>query len=418
MGRAGTAENRSMSEIPVIPAAATAPATGEPKSDLNWPLFLALLANTVTMNAVVSLSRVTTSYRAIELDLSVVWIGVIAAGFSLVPVFAAVQVGRFIDRGHDALSTWVGSFMMLLACAGMWWSPTSADRLLIFSILLGFGQMFCMAGHQMIAVRSSGPVSRETVFGYHMIAIATGQGLGPMLLGWLGGGTKIPPTDLMFTIAFVGAALSLIVAFGLRPAKRETAHRNTQEKVTVQDLLKRRGLVAVLLASIVTVTAFELMVVYLPLLAIERQIDTQHVGLLLAARSAVSIISRLFYARLVIVVGRTRLMVSSMTVGAVAFVIIGLPVPLAAMYLGVVLLGIGLGIAATLTFSEVVILAPPHARATALSLRLTGNRIGQMLVPVLAGMVAGVTGIGGAMIILSGFLAASGAFTHFSLKRD
>jgi MFS family permease len=397
------------------PADATAART---KSDLNWPLFIALVASTITVNAVVSLSRVTTSYRAIELDLSVVWIGIIAAGFSLVPVFAAVQVGRFIDRGHDALSTWIGAFMMLVASAGMWWHPDSALHLLIFSIMLGFGQMFCMAGQQMIAVRCGGPITREHVFGYHMIAIATGQGLGPMLLGWLGGGAKIPPTGEMFTIALVGAAISLVVAFGLRPAKREPSHHTTQERVTVRDLLKQRGLIAVLIASIVTVTAFELMVVYLPLLAIERQIDTHHVGYLLATRSAVSIITRVFYAKLVMIVGRTRLMVSSMTVGAIAFVIIGLPTPLAAMYFGVVMLGIGLGIASTLAFSEVVILAPPHARAVALSLRVTGNRIGQMLVPAIAGAVAGFTGIGGVMVILAAFLAASGAFTHFSLKRS
>ena len=407
-----------MSDNPATENSSTDAAAARAKSDLNWPLFLALIASTITVNAVVSLSRVTTSYRAIELDLSVVWIGVIAAGFSLVPVLLAVQVGRFIDRGHDALSTWIGAFMMLVASAGMWWRPDSAFHLLIFSIMLGFGHMFCMAGQQMIAVRSAGPISREHVFGYHMIAIATGQGLGPMLLGWLGGGAKIPPTEEMFTIALVGAAIALFVAFGLRPAKREPSHHKTQERVTVRDLLKQRGLIAVLIASIVTVTAFELMVVYLPLLAIERQIDTHHVGYLLATRSAVSIITRVFYAKLVMIVGRTRLMVSSMTVGAIAFVIMGLPVPLPAMYFGVVLLGVGLGIASTLAFSEVVTLAPPHARAVALSLRVTGNRIGQMLVPAIAGAVAGFTGIGGVMVILAAFLAASGAFTHFSLKRS
>jgi MFS family permease len=399
--------------------ATSAPAAGTPaKSDLNWPLFLSLVASTIMVNAVVSLSRVTTSYRAIELNLSVVWIGIIAAGFSLVPVLLAVQVGRFIDRGHDALSVWVGVGLMLLASIGMWWQPDSALHLLVFSIMLGFGHMFCMAGQQMIAVRCGGPITREHVFGYHMIAIATGQGLGPMLLGWLGGGTPIPPTGELFTMAMIGAGLSFVVAFGIRPATGEAARRKTTEHVRVLDLLRQRGLVAVLLASIVTVTAFELMTVYLPLLAIERQIDTHHVGYLLATRSAVSIATRLFYAKLVMSVGRARLMVSSMTVGALAFIVLGLPVPLAAMYFGVVMLGIGLGIASTLTFSEVVVLAPLHARATALSLRVTGNRIGQMLVPAIAGVVAGVTGIGGVMLILSAFLAASGAFTHFSLKRS
>ena len=388
------------------------------KSDLNTSLFLSLMVNTVIVNAVVSLMRVTTSYRAIELDLSVVWIGIIAAGFSLVPVFMAVHVGRFIDHGHDVLSARVGAFLMLLACIGMWWHPTSGTWLLVFSVMLGFGHMFCMAAHQMIAVRSGGPQSREHVFGYHMISIAVGQALGPMLLGWLGGDVKIPPTGVMFTFALGGAVVSLAAAFALRAAKREPGQQKEKPKVTLHELLQTHGLIAVLIASIVTVTAFELMVVYLPLLAIERHIETAHVGWLLAARSTVSIISRLFYAKLIMIVGRNRLMVSSMALGAVAFIILGLPVPLPAMYAGVVLLGVGLGIASTLSFSEVVVLAPVHARATALSLRLTGNRIGQMMVPALAGMVAGATGIGGVMLILSAFLAASGAFTHFSLKRS
>ncbi|HVG50063.1 MAG TPA: MFS transporter, partial [Xanthobacteraceae bacterium] len=358
-----------------------------PHHDLNVPLFVAVIAHTVTVNFVVSLARVTTSYRAIELDLSVFWIGVIAGAFSLVPVFAAVWVGRFIDRGHDALSAWIGAGMMLAACAGFRLWPTTATSLLVFSTVLGFGHMFCMASHQMISVRCAGPISRENVFGYHMIAIAIGQGMGPMLLGWLGGDAKIPPTELLFGIAFAVSGLSLAVAFGLRPAPREAETDGPREHVSVASLLADRSLTMVLLASVVTVTAFELLIVYLPLLGTERHIETRDVGMLLAVRSLVSIISRIFYARLLMAVGRLRLMVSCMAIGAAAFLLMGLPVSLPLMYLAIVAMGFGLGIAATLTFSEVVLLAPRNARATALSLRLTGNRIGQLLVPILASLL-------------------------------
>jgi MFS family permease len=397
--------------VPAPPSGAAA------ASDLNWPLFAGLIAHTVTVNSVVALARVTTSYRAIELDLSIVWLGIIASGFSLVPVFAAVSVGRFIDRGHDALSAWVGATLMLFACAGLWWMPTSGTNLLLFSIALGFGHMFCMASHQMIAVRSSGPHMREHVFGYQMIAISIGQGLGPMLLGWIGGGAHIPPTQLLFTIAFAGAIVSQFVAFGLRPAPRAKAGETKAEAVTVAELLRQRGLVAVLLASVVTVVAFELLIVYLPLLGTERQIDTRDIGLLLAVRSAVSIVSRLFYARLLMIVGRQRLMFLCMMLGAAAFALMGSPVSLPLMYLAIVVMGFGLGIAATLSFSEVVLLAPQQARATALSLRLTGNRIGQLLVPAAASVVAEATGVGGVLLIIAACLAASGLFTHITIKR-
>ena len=46
---------------------------------------------------------------------------------------------------------------------------------------------------------------------------------------------------------------------------------------------------AALWASVITVTAFELLVIYLPLLGTERHIDTRDIGLLLAVRSLISI---------------------------------------------------------------------------------------------------------------------------------
>lgn len=394
----------------------TASTIGGEWSDVDVRMFTALIAHTVTMNSVVALARITTSYRVIELNLPVVWLGIIAGGFALIPVFGAVSVGRFIDRGHDSISAWAGAFLMLLACAGFWLWPNSAFNLLCFSVLLGFGQMFCMAAHQIIAVRCSGPRSREAVFGYHMIAIAIGQSLGPMALSWLGGGARIPPTELLFTIAFTGAGLSQVVAFGLRrrpiPKPSEGEHRS----VRVYELLRQRGLFSMIVASIVTVTAFELLIVYLPLLGTERHIDTRDIGLLLAARSLVSIISRVFYSRLLMIVGRRRLMLVCMYVGAAAFALIGLPVNLPLMYIAVIAMGFGLGIASTLTFSEVVLLAPLQARATALSLRLTGNRIGQLFVPFLASLVAQTTGIGGVMMILGATLAASGIYLRHSLR--
>ena len=54
-----------MSENPSLETTTASPVKG----DLNYPLFIALMANTVIVNLVVSLARVTTSYRAIELDL-------------------------------------------------------------------------------------------------------------------------------------------------------------------------------------------------------------------------------------------------------------------------------------------------------------------------------------------------------------
>lgn len=62
---------------------------------INLVLYIPLLLNTVAVQTVISVTRVTTSYRAVELGLPVVWIGVISAAFAILPLGVAVWLGRF-----------------------------------------------------------------------------------------------------------------------------------------------------------------------------------------------------------------------------------------------------------------------------------------------------------------------------------
>jgi hypothetical protein len=51
--------------------------------------------------------------------------------------------------------------------------------------------------------------------------------------------------------------------------------------------------------------------------------------------------------------------------------------------------------------------ATPGTRATALSVRLMGNRVGQIALPVIAGSVAAFAGAGGVLAFTGGIVAAS-----------
>ena len=69
------------------------------------------------------------------------------------------------------------------------------------------------------------------------------------------------------------------------------------------------------------------------------------------------------------------------------------------MYAATVLIGVGLGIASTLTLSGIVEVAPVEARGTAMTLRITGNRIGLVCMPIVAGLVAAATGAAGILFL-------------------
>jgi MFS family permease len=377
-------------------------------SDIDYGLLIPFLTHVVGTQALILVLRITTSYRAIELGLPVVWLGIIATGFAIVPAFTALQVGRWIDRGNDARAIWLGSLLVLVACVGFWAWPSSAAHLLGYSVLLGFGHMFCMAGHQMLAVRSGRARSRETVLGYYMVAASIGQGAGPLVVGWLGGSAAVPPTGQLFAIGLVLAAVSAAVGFMVRPAPARTRAHDPGDFVPIGELLKLRGFVPVMVSSVVTVTSLDLLVIYLPALGTERQIDSNHIGLLLTVRSLAALISRMFYARLIFGMGRAPLTLISMLGSAAGFVALAIPLSLPAMYAVLVLLGFAMGIASTLTISGVVHLAPPEATGTALTLRMTGNRVGQIIFPALAGLVAAASGVAGILLALGVGLAASG----------
>src|SRR5262249_40104318 len=160
-------------------------------------------------------------------------------------------------------------------------------------------------------------------------------------------------------------------ALAIRPAPQRPEGGDAPA-VPLGDLLRRPGMAAILTASVVTVTASDLLVIYLPLLGAERNIDASHIGLLLTVRSAAALVARGFYARPLEAVGRRPLRRVSTLGGAAVSALRAVP-PLPVMYTAWVAMGVGLGIAATLTIPGIVLVAPPEARATAMTLRITGN---------------------------------------------
>ena len=241
-----------------------------------------------------------------------------------------------------------------------------------------------------------------------MVAASIGQGLGPFVVGWLGGSAALPPTARLFAIGLAAAGASVVVALLIRPAALKARYHDAGDFVPIGKLLTLRGFAAVMLSSVVTVTSLDLLVIYLPALGAERQIDADHIGLLLTVRSLASLVSRVFYARLIFAIGRAPLTLTSMLGSAAGFVILALPLSLPTMYGILICLGFAMGIASTLTLSGVMHLAPPEVCGTALTLRMTGNRVGQIVFPALAGVLAAATGVAGILLALGLGLAASG----------
>ena len=75
------------------------------------------------------------------------------------------------------------------------------------------------------------------------------------------------------------------------------------------------------------------------------------------------------------------------------------------------------GIAQPLSMTWVAQLVPPGHRGSALSLRMTGNRLGQVIIPIGAGGLAAVSGVGVVFAATATMLSAAAAVTWHSTKR-
>jgi predicted MFS family arabinose efflux permease len=383
-------------------------------NDVDYRLLIPLVMYSATVQTIYAIVRVTTSYRAIELDLPIVWLGVISATFAIPPTLLAVWVGRLLDRGYDAQAAWFGSGMFVLVCAGFCFFANSLAGLLILTALFGVGHLFLMASQQMLCIRSAGPRGRDAAFGNYVVGSAIGQGIGPNLIAWQGGTATVPATGRLFGLALIVAVISLITAAIIRPAPRHKQRDRSSGVVPVRALMRQSGLMAVLVASVITITSMDLLTIYLPLLGTEQNIDVRNIGALLTVRSVASLFSRLSYTRILRLVERQALTLITMAAAGVGFACFALPIHLAVMYAAMTFLGFALGIATTLSLTNVVDLASPAAMGTVMSLRITGNRLGQAAVPFLASLVATATGVAGVFAIIAASLAGSGASVYFS----
>lgn len=367
----------------------------------------AVLSSAFVQQTVASILRITITYRALELDLSVVWIGLISGLFAFLPIFVALPIGRYMDRGHYERANLIGSVLFLVACAGLALWP-SLTGILLCTAIGGVGHLYLLLSQQVLCTRcGSRTTSVEVVVGNYMVANALGQGAGPYLLGWVGGSAAVPPTHLLFNITAVGAAILVAIALTIRPRKVEQEVKIAQAPLPLLDILRIEGMGAVLLVSIVTAVAQDLIVIYLPLLGAERGWGVSDVGSLLAVRALASVGARVFFSRLAAMTTLPKLMLYSTLLGALSYAALSLPLSLAITYGVIALSGCSLGIALTCSIASSLRLAAGQAVGTANSLRMLGNRVGQFSIPFLASLVAAAAGVGAIFFIIGATLMSA-----------
>jgi MFS family permease len=367
-----------------------------------------LLLHAVLTQVVTFVLRPTSAYRAIELDVPATWLGVLTASYAVVPLLLAVPSGQATDRFGERRVMLVGSVLIALAGAVFLTEWGGAWGLVLGSVVLGTGHLFSVVGEQAAVANTAGAGRFDSAFGYYTFAASMGQAIGPGLITLVGGSGALPDTRPIFLAATLLGGALIACTIGLPvPAARHGASATGGGGMGT--LLRLPGLVRALVISCVVLSAVDITLVYLPALGADRDLAAGVIGALLTLRALASMTSRFFLGRLVAWIGRRRLMIVSVVLSAASMGAVAIPMPVAGTAVLVVLLGLGLGVGQPLTMSWLAEAAPAGLRGRAMSLRLTGNRLGQVLIPSAIGLVAAGVGAAGVLVATAGALALVGA---------
>lgn len=363
--------------------------------------------------------RPTVTYRALELGASTFDIGLLQAAFSILPTLLAVAIGRWVDRTGER--GWLAVAMGIMTLGGAIGTYSSSlAGLALSQVVTGMGQiLFLVVGQSLIA--NYGPRdSREVRFGHYATAHSIGQLIGPglaaviigggvwALQGPLGGllpGTT-PGQAFLATTLLTGAATlaAVFLPRPRRPVSLDPAEKQPGMATMTRQVLQRRGMPAAMVISIIVASSVDMVIAYLPVWGEEAGLSVAVVGVLLTVRGAAALISRFFMANLISLMSRERTLALSMVLAGIGLV--GFPFVTVEWLLVVLMIfvGLGLGLGQPMTIAWVATRSPRSERATALGVRITGNRASLLIIPPVLGAMAGAAGVTAIFVVLAGSL--------------
>lgn len=379
--------------------------------------FALLCLHTLLFQTVTFLLRPTASYRAVDLGIDASWLGLLAAAFALVPLAIAVPAGGLADRYGEA-RVMLGGAVLIACAAGLLVVGADGFTVLVVGMaVLGTGHLLCAVGQQSMVARLAPPGRLDSAYGYYTFAGSIGTAVGPGLLALFSPTAAVPDTGAAFAAA-AGVSVILVLVTALVRSTRRAGREGGVTTRGLASVLRRPAVLRALLVSSLVLAAMDITLVYLPALGAEQGLTVGVVSALLAVRGVATMLSRVLTGVLTAALGRRKLLVVSIAASGVATAVVAAPVPTWLRFVAVAVMGFGLGVCQPATLAWLAELSPPGMRGRVMSLRLVGNRFGQVVLPAAVGIAAGGLGAAGVLSVTAGgLLLAAGASRKVPMDR-
>ena len=368
------------------------------------------LFNSAALQASIYVVRPMITYRALELNGTGKTVGILGALYAILPVLVAVFFGKIVGRIGERAFLIIGS-TGVLSSSFLLSKSNSLLTLGLLTAIAGVSHLAVMVGGQTMMANRSTHETYDRDFGYYTFSASFGQMFGPLLGGLVAGSNGVLPrsTSHAFILATAISLIGLVPILLTRSldVSIKDVVKESGVKVRVVDVMKHRGMKEAMFTSLVISTTIDILTIFIPLLGTELRITPVVVGVILGVRSAASMLSRLFLGQLSQRFSSRSTLVISTTVAT--FALVAMYFAKDALFLGLVIFIVGftLGIGQPLTMAWVSKISAPQERAMAITLRLTGNRVGQFGLPIAAGLVVSALGVGSLFLGLAALVGVT-----------
>jgi MFS family permease len=375
-----------------------------------------VLLNSLLIQAGIYVVRPIITYKSVELGADAALVGLIGATFALAPLILAIQIGRFVDKGRAGLALLLGSIILVLTTFALLFI-NSITLLMLAMPSLGMGHLLIMVGGQTLIANRSNAKEYEKNFGLLTFYASAGHAIGPFVGGYLADSGEVNVNaNAAFLFALVLFVAAVIGTIALSTKKENPKTQKPLEKAKVTKVLAIPTFKSAMFVASATTAVVDVVLIFLPLYGREVGLSVTDIGILLAIRSIFSLAVRLVLGQISTRLGLRRLLSWGSIVTMVSMVALGLTANFWLIALIMAISGFTMGVGQPATMAWVSRISSQESRGLAIAIRLSANRLGQVAMPALAGLVAGAS-TAGVFYMLAALQAASIVATVTALKK-
>jgi predicted MFS family arabinose efflux permease len=341
-------------------------------------------------------------------------VGALMSLYALLPMLLAVSAGRLIDRIGARLPILFASATLALGTLLPFLVPR-LEALYFASTLIGTGFMvFHVAVNQVVGA-TGGLEDRATNFSWLALGFSTSGSLGPMIAGFAIDWTSHPTTFLI--LALFPLIPVVVLALNRPPLPVAKPHKDVQAGRSVMDLLKKRELRHVLIASGTLSMGWDLYTFVLPIYGSRIGLSASTIGTIMGTFAVATFAVRLAMPLLVRRVKEWQVITAALAISAGAYSLFPLVTSVALLMSLSFILGIGLGCAQPMVMALLYSVSPPGRQGEAVGVRTTVLNTSSTLLPLLFGALGLALGMGPVFWSMAAILGAGGYFANRKRRR-